>query len=410
MNRVRSWVSDPIQLKAALELARTSTEPLWDLASASHELIVRKRFRDTLGIFDVIIERKSLELYAYCNALWVVQHDNTGLPKDAERQRRYLEACAPHASMNPAIHLNSSGVWMELGEPDRAVDQLLQASRRRVPIAESLDCALLLPLRAHARWAELERAAQPVAHFDSFLGRPGLVAPKRNEYGEYDAFHLAAIAPQQVVEALLLALDDTDPRVAHGAARQLMWWRDENGDDGHGGGPPEWLAEWYAAIGLEITTRVPSARYLAAIERDLAGDFAHEAARSLDILVRTYDEGLAEALEVLGPHLARCVRADDDYVKEQLIDALSHTSWQPLAQPVIRKYALEPLRDLVERIANGDSISDVAKVTRDQLRTAVQVLEQILTDKLGAHARRASGSGSTASRPTVANSTRVSFA
>jgi len=48
-----------------------------------------------LAHYDTVIMRTTLQ--DYCNALWVVQNDNSGLPVDEKRARRYLAACLLHA-------------------------------------------------------------------------------------------------------------------------------------------------------------------------------------------------------------------------------------------------------------------------------------------------------------------------
>jgi len=252
-----SWIDtsstrgDLAALDAGLRLALTSTEPLWDLATAAHLLITQRRHADAMRVFDAIVHRKTLDLSAYCNALWVVQRDNTGLPVDVDRSRRYLSACLPHAPMNPAIHLNAAAVLMELDERDRAVDELIRASRRSVPIAASLNEALLLPLHEHARWASwrlrrnpyLPQASTPIAC---------AMTRRRRESWRRSCF---------------AELSHGDPRVRQRAARHTIWWRDEDGDDGHGRRAAGRLLEHYVALGLELSARVTTADLITLIGR-----------------------------------------------------------------------------------------------------------------------------------------------
>jgi hypothetical protein len=40
-------------------------------------LVTSGRFEEAQHVYDAIVERPHLDLSAYCNALWVVQHDKT---------------------------------------------------------------------------------------------------------------------------------------------------------------------------------------------------------------------------------------------------------------------------------------------------------------------------------------------
>jgi len=119
------------------------------------ELIEEGAYQDALAIADALIPIYDVELYGLCNALWVVQHDNTGLPLDEARARRYLAATLTRAPANPEMHLNAAAVWIELGDEEAAMRQLLLAKRHEVDLAPHLDAPLLAPLKSHARWPEL---------------------------------------------------------------------------------------------------------------------------------------------------------------------------------------------------------------------------------------------------------------
>ncbi len=377
MNRYREYLSDEVALADALARAATTTEPLWDLAIASHQMIVAKRYADALRVFDVIVDRRTLDLSAYCNALWVVQHDNTGRAVDVERSRRYLRACLIHAPMNPAIHLNAAGVLIELHEYDRAIDQLMQASRRSVALDTTVNDPLLEPLRAHPRWAELSAAAQPMPRFEASLVQIGLTPPSTMKY-EFDAWALKSLPPDQVAAALELCMEHEDPRLRHRAARQLIWWRDEDGDDGHGGFAPEPLLTWYGQLGDAIAERLSTERFVGLVERDLPSAFVHDAAYTFDIIVRNPSwERITSAVAPLGPHIEVLLRAGDDAVKHQLADGLFWISAYPDAEAMLRSHVVAPLSELIDDLAGGESLSDIPKVQREQLRHAVKVLDDL---------------------------------
>lgn len=63
----------------------------------------------------------------YCNVLWVLQNDNTGLPVNAARNVRFLEVCLPYAPGNPAIFYNAACLYNEMGEFENAVHCITDA-------------------------------------------------------------------------------------------------------------------------------------------------------------------------------------------------------------------------------------------------------------------------------------------
>jgi uncharacterized protein (TIGR02996 family) len=161
-------------------------------------MLKAKRFVEALRIFDAIVEFPDQDLDQYCNPLWAVQNDNTGLPLDAVRARRYLAACLPHGRSNPPIHLNAAGVLVELGDHDAAIQQLLLARAGKVELAAHLDEPLFRVLKSHARWEEV-------------VGPPASVE-------EPSLLELAAAAVEaaHAVPALLLAWRKTrSPRLAN---------------------------------------------------------------------------------------------------------------------------------------------------------------------------------------------------
>ena len=120
------------------------------------------RSRDAIRLFDELLSLESLSETTYCNALWVVQDDNTHLGVDEARARRYLARCLPHGPDNPAIFFNASAVLTELGDVQGALDQLRAAvafgvdhETMREQLAEA---SLFAPLREGGRCFEILEA------------------------------------------------------------------------------------------------------------------------------------------------------------------------------------------------------------------------------------------------------------
>ncbi|SFE63267.1 hypothetical protein SAMN05518672_108177 [Chitinophaga sp. CF118] len=68
-----------------------------------------------------------LRLKVYCNALWILQHDNTGLPVDKVLNEKFLAKCLPYGSGNPAIFFNALCLYVEMNEFDKALQCYNQA-------------------------------------------------------------------------------------------------------------------------------------------------------------------------------------------------------------------------------------------------------------------------------------------
>jgi tetratricopeptide (TPR) repeat protein len=69
----------------------------------------------------------TISLKLYCNALWILQHDNTGLPVDPVLNEKFLAKCLPYAPGNPAIFHNALCLYVEMNAFDKALHCYKQA-------------------------------------------------------------------------------------------------------------------------------------------------------------------------------------------------------------------------------------------------------------------------------------------
>ncbi len=138
-----------------------------------------------LQLFDELVWFPSRHLSVYANALYALLPENTQLPFDSARARRYLAACLPHAEKNPAIHINAAYVYYALGEPDLAIDQWLYAAASRLDLTSHFAEPALAPLKENPRWAEVasrrslgkwSNLAFANAQADAHLATPALLA------------------------------------------------------------------------------------------------------------------------------------------------------------------------------------------------------------------------------------------
>lgn len=370
---------DAAALGEALVWARSSTAPQWHLAIAATRMIEARRYAEALRIYDVILGSRTLDLSAYCNALWVVQEDNTGLPRDPERGRRYLDACLVHASSNPAIHLNAAAVLVELGEPEAALDQLFAAVYREVDVREALASDLFAPLRTRARWPELRALATPRS-FGALLVRAGAEGLEELDWNPHRLARSASA--EQTFAALRLALDDPDPRLRQHAVRHLCWWREEPEHDWCFPNP-DWLTKWYQEL---IPLVVEGGAIEALFERvdgDLRGPAAHTAMHSFNILCRVCAgvPGFAEGLQRVAPTLAELLRGGDIGLRDQLLDGLFWIAAYPAHEAALREHLVAPIIDNLAALSRLRSLSDMEKALRDQIDHSAKVLEDL--DELG---------------------------
>ncbi|MDJ1466808.1 WGR domain-containing protein [Xanthocytophaga flava] len=63
---------------------------------------------------------KRLEMF--CNALWVLQNDNTGLPVNNELNEKFLAKCLPYGPQNPAIFFNAACLYVEMNQLEKATE------------------------------------------------------------------------------------------------------------------------------------------------------------------------------------------------------------------------------------------------------------------------------------------------
>ena len=97
------------------------------LAYTAYEWIggADKRVEDAYRLFDELIELPE-DTFANCwvNALWAVMPENSGLPFDEDRCRRYLEHCLPHAGSSQGLWWNAACAYKLLGDDEACLEAL----------------------------------------------------------------------------------------------------------------------------------------------------------------------------------------------------------------------------------------------------------------------------------------------
>jgi hypothetical protein len=112
-----------------IEYANEITSQEWParfaetLAWKALRLLMQKKYAESIELFKLCLRMgtkdKILDVSIYCNALYVLQKDNTGLPVDTILNLEFLEKCLPAGPQNPAIYFNAACLYMEMNDLDR---------------------------------------------------------------------------------------------------------------------------------------------------------------------------------------------------------------------------------------------------------------------------------------------------
>ena len=95
-------------------------------------------FPMTRQLFEIALEQACItvtpqstgnSMSFFCNALWVMRKENTGLPVDREMNEKFLEKCLPYGSKNSAIYFNAVCLYVEMDEYDKALECIDLAKR-----------------------------------------------------------------------------------------------------------------------------------------------------------------------------------------------------------------------------------------------------------------------------------------
>ncbi|MFK8003842.1 MAG: HEAT repeat domain-containing protein [Polyangiales bacterium] len=127
-----------------------------------HAAIQRGDYQSALRICDALILYPNNELSVLCNALWVVQPDNTGQPLDEGMAKRFLAASIFRAGFNPAMHINAAAVYAHFDDAGRVLRHLFLAKQHQQDLSLFLDDPLFDHVRTDPRWAELLGTHEPV--------------------------------------------------------------------------------------------------------------------------------------------------------------------------------------------------------------------------------------------------------
>lgn len=145
--------TSPRHVATLLELTHEEREALAQhghlatrMANAAVHRLSAGDFEAALTLYDAAVEGP-LDAMAAANPLYAVQDDNNHLGVQTARARRYLERCLPHAAQNPAIFLNAAFVFIELGEPERAMEMLAKAKAGGFSVKPYRNEGLLAGLR-----------------------------------------------------------------------------------------------------------------------------------------------------------------------------------------------------------------------------------------------------------------------
>lgn len=100
-----------------------------------NDLFPQQKWPDAIQLFRIAINNKSPKpctlLEVYCNALYVLQNDNTGLPIDKTLNEAFLAICLPYAPKNPAIYFNAACLYVEMKDFEKTLECIQLAKKHK---------------------------------------------------------------------------------------------------------------------------------------------------------------------------------------------------------------------------------------------------------------------------------------
>lgn len=103
---------------------------------AAYTLMAEKKaYQAALQLFEWILHRTDYKetpnLSTYCNALWILQNDNTGFPIDVEKNHKWLAKCLAFAPQNPKVYYNAACLYVEMQDFTKAFECIELAKKHK---------------------------------------------------------------------------------------------------------------------------------------------------------------------------------------------------------------------------------------------------------------------------------------
>lgn len=114
------------------------------IAELAYQKLANDEFMQSIKLYEQIINYPHGDLSIYCNALYVLQNDNSGLPVDCDLNKKFLNQCLKYASENPAIFFNAACLYVEMGEYNQAYDMIKKAIEHNYKKIESMKNQILV--------------------------------------------------------------------------------------------------------------------------------------------------------------------------------------------------------------------------------------------------------------------------
>ncbi len=103
------------------------------LGEQATSILFSKKYKEAIEMYKIVLDiipkydfdYDKVDLSIYCNALYALQNDNSGLPVNKVLNYNFLEKCLPLAVKNPPIYYNALCLHVEMNEFDKAYDYFL---------------------------------------------------------------------------------------------------------------------------------------------------------------------------------------------------------------------------------------------------------------------------------------------
>lgn len=130
--------------KILMEKVPRSEQLIEHIAELAYKKLTGDEFMQSIKLYEQIIDYPHQDLSIYCNALYVLQNDNSGLPVNYDLNKKFLSQCLKHAPENPAIFFNAACLYVEMGEYNQAYHMIKQAIEHNYKNIESMKNQILV--------------------------------------------------------------------------------------------------------------------------------------------------------------------------------------------------------------------------------------------------------------------------
>ena len=133
-NKLVKQLSNKENGSTSLSGDSASCDYINNIGSFAFKLHGKDTWQNAIDVYEMALDIETLasckvNLQVYCNVLWVLQKDNTGLPVNKILNEKILAKCLPYGPQNPAIFFNAACLYVEMLDYNKALEYIQQAKK-----------------------------------------------------------------------------------------------------------------------------------------------------------------------------------------------------------------------------------------------------------------------------------------